>query len=200
MRRQIQLASLRISSYSPMKGNACFPSLPRMALAYGTRLLLVRTFAYFGRMLSQSYAVEGYEKTTYDYILAHRHATPEPSGISPSRAATPSVDSAAASEAGSEDDEDDDTMKLTFRSAVSKDITLTVRPTTKCSVILKAFLKRAGLSDKYPSSPVKGKKGKSKGSMLLGPALMVDGERLDPDAEISSADLEDGDLVEVTGL
>lgn len=91
-------------------------------------------------------------------------------------------------------------MKLTFRSAISKDITLTVRPTTKCSLILKAFLKRAGLSDKYPPSPVKGKKGKGKNSMLLGPALMVDGERLDPDAEISSADLEDGDLVEVTGL
>ncbi|KIP09691.1 hypothetical protein PHLGIDRAFT_126128 [Phlebiopsis gigantea 11061_1 CR5-6] len=144
---------------------------------------------------------EGYEKTTYDYVLAHRHATPEPSGhISLLRAATPSVNSVAASEAGSDQDEDDDTMKLTFRSAVSKDITLTVRPTTKCSVILKAFLTRAGLSDKYPSSPVKGKKGKGKNSMPLCPALMVDGERLDADAEISSADLEDGDLVEVTGL
>lgn len=90
-------------------------------------------------------------------------------------------------------------MKLTFRSAVSKDIALTVRPTTKCNVILKAFLKRAGLSSKYPLSPTKkGKKGQ--GAVFLGPALMVDGERLDPDAEISSVDLEDGDLVEVVGL
>lgn len=143
--------------------------------------------------------LEGCDKATYDYINTHRRATPAPGQDDVD--ADLEEQSARSEELsdGAFDDDDEDKMKLTFRSAVTKSITLTVRPTTKCSTILHEFLKRAGLSDKYPASPVKkGRKGKS--AAQAGPALMVDGERLSPDAEISVADLEDGDLVEVVGL
>jgi hypothetical protein len=77
------------------------------------------------------------------------------------------------------------TLKLTLRSAVtSKDITLTVRPTTTCGTIVAAFVKKAGLDAK--------RAGKAR--------IVVDGEKLDPEAEIAEADLEDGDMVEVAGL
>ena len=146
-----------------------------------------------------SFIPEGCDKATYDYIRTHRRTTPLP-GEDDTGAALDAVraQSEAPSDAASDDD-DSDKMKLTFRSSATKDITLTVRPTTTCSTILKAFLKRAGLSDKYSASPAKkGRKGKNAAS--AGPALMVDGERLSPEAEIGSADLEDGDLVEVVGL
>ena len=68
---------------------------------------------------------------------------------------------------------------------------MTVRPTTKCMSILKEFMKRAGLN----ASASPGKKGKANI-----PALVVDGDRLDPASEIGEAELEDGDLVEVVGL
>ena len=68
-----------------------------------------------------------------------------------------------------------------------------MRQTTKCSAILKAYLKKAGLASKYPSASKKTSKTK-------GPALAVDGDRLNPNDEIGTADLEDGDQVEVVGL
>jgi hypothetical protein len=82
-------------------------------------------------------------------------------------------------------------FKLILRSTqTSKDITLTVRPTTTCGAIVKAFLKSAGLSDKYAAqTPKKG-----------GPRLCVDGDKMDPGSQIGDADLEDGDMVEVVGL
>lgn len=85
-------------------------------------------------------------------------------------------------------------FKLILRSAqTSKDITLTVRPTTTCGAIVKAFLKSAGLSDKYTAqTPKKGNLGD--------PRLCVDGEKMDPGSQIGDADLEDGDMVEVVGL
>ena len=88
-------------------------------------------------------------------------------------------------------------MKIRIGAASLKTFNLTVRQTTKCSAILKAFLKHHKLTDNYPSSPVKGKKGKGQ---VACPALVVDGDRLNPDDEISVADLEDGDMVEVVGL
>lgn len=134
-------------------------------------------------------------------MRTHRDVTPEHSGsnLRGPELGSPRAQSEEPSEAGGSDDEDEEKLKLTFRSAVTKPITLTVRPTTRCSVILKAFLKRAGMADKVSASPVKkGKKGKS--AVFAGPALMVDGDKLDPDSEIGSADVEDGDLIEVVGL
>ncbi|EAU86034.1 hypothetical protein CC1G_11706 [Coprinopsis cinerea okayama7 len=84
----------------------------------------------------------------------------------------------------SQSDAEDDTFKLTLRSK-HKEVTVTVRPSTKCGNIVKAYLKKAKLE-----------------AMAAGkdPRLSVDGDKLDNDSPISDADLEDGDLVEVVGL
>lgn len=122
-------------------------------------------------------------------------------------------------EGGSESDDDDDgvqamtqgaaasdTFRLTLRSdKTSKDIVLTVRPSTKCGSIVKAFLKKAGLADKYleaaPKAAAKKRRGrKSLVVVASGPKILVDGDKMDNDTEISEADLEDGDMVEVVGL
>lgn len=92
-----------------------------------------------------------------------------------------------------------DTFRLTLRSGKTKDIVLTVRPSTACGAIVKAFLKKSGLAEQYPEPTVEKRKGK-KGKPAEGPRLMLDGDKLDPSSEIGAADLEDGDLVEVVGL
>lgn len=80
----------------------------------------------------------------------------------------------------------------------TKDISLTVRPTTTCGAVAKAFLKAAGLSDQYPgvngATPKKGKRTDKD------PRLSVEGEKMDPSTQISETELEDGDMVEVVGL
>ena len=90
-----------------------------------------------------------------------------------------------------------------------KDITLLVRPKTKCGAIVRGFLKKAGLEAEYPeeTAPPPPKKGRGRGKAAAAaavkskvPALSVDGEKMDPDAEIGVMDLEDGDMVEVIGL
>jgi hypothetical protein len=109
--------------------------------------------------------------------------------------------------------EDGDTFKLILRSTITKDITLTVRPTTTCGAIVKAFLKKAGVADQYPTlfgaysgakagdkggrKSVGGQKGKAPEKE---PALSVDGDRMGNDVKISEADLDGGDLVDVVGL
>lgn len=108
-----------------------------------------------------------------------------------------------------ESDSEGGTFKLILRSTISaKDITLTVRPTTKCGAIVKAFLKKAGVVDQYPGvfeatgAPVK-KGAAKKGAKAVAekdPRLCVDGDKMGNDVEIGEADLEDGDLVEVVGL
>jgi hypothetical protein len=57
------------------------------------------------------------------------------------------------SQEGSDVESEADTgkFKLVFRSnKISKDITLIVRPTTKCGAIIKAYIKKAGLEKQYP--------------------------------------------------
>lgn len=185
------------------EGNRVFPSAsPHGIGVWDEAVLGMFRFFNSNRAPLTLLCVEGCDKITHEYLLAHPNTSPEPSADHPphSRGASPTQsDAHTDAGSGSEDGEDDDKMKLIFRSAVSKDVTLTVRPTTKCSVILKAFLKRVGMADKYPASPVK-KGRKPKTALGAGPALMVDGDRLNPNAAISSADLEDGDLVEVVGL
>jgi len=152
--------------------------------------------------------LEACDKTTHEYIRTHRHQrsispddtgpNPNPNGTAPSRSGT--QDLSDASDAEPIDSHDSQKFKLTLRSALnSKDVTLTVRPTTTCGAIIKAFLKSAGLSDKYPGlgSGQTPKKGGVKGKT---PMLCLDGDKLDPGSEIGEADLEDGDLVEVVGL
>lgn len=113
-----------------------------------------------------------------------------------------------------------------MRSALTqKDITLTVRPTTKCGAIVKAFLKKAGLIDLYPGAgsdeppapPVQvppPKKGGRKSKVTLAaetaalaaaapakdPRLCIEGDKMDNGTPIGEQDVEDGDMIEVVGL
>jgi hypothetical protein len=135
---------------------------------------------------------EACNQRTWDYIRAHRHQQPPNAAQSSKRSPSTEINSDAESEAESTGG---DTLKLVLRSAAIEDksINLTVRPTTTCGAIVKAFLKAAGLSDKHPPS-----KGKRAGQTM--PQLMIDGDKMANDTEISEADLDDGDLVEVVGL
>ena len=134
--------------------------------------------------------------TTFEHLREQRHETPF-AGQSNSWSPPPGTaeDGESESDVQSVAEEDDDTFKLIVRSGVTKDVTLKVRPTTSCGAIVKAFLRRAGIADKYPE----GKSSRRK-SAVGGPRLMIDGDQMDPDTPISEADLEDGDQVEVTGL
>ncbi|KAJ8520871.1 hypothetical protein ONZ45_g2400 [Pleurotus djamor] len=99
------------------------------------------------------------------------------------------------------------TFKLIVRSRLTgeQEFTLTVRPTTKCGAIVKAFLKRAGLSDRYPMAgeaappPTSKKKGRAS-TAAKDPRLSVDGDIADNGAEIETFDLDEGDQVEIVGL
>lgn len=164
-----------------------------------------------------------YEKQAYEYIQKNPHSIVRPVASTSSIATDPhpspdpsqqqpthhESDAESQSDAGNDDD-DDDKFKLILRSAQTgdKDITLTVRPTTKCGAILRAFLKKAGLADRPEYKEVfagtgAGGTGKSKGkqgSKGKDPRLCVDGDKMDNQAGIGDADLEDGDMIEVVGL
>ena len=72
-----------------------------------------------------------------------------------------------------------------------------MRPTTKCGAIVKAFLKKAGVADNYPAI-FGAAGGKKKGAKY--PTLCVDGDKMENEVEISQAELDDGDQVEIVGL
>ena len=98
----------------------------------------------------------------------------------------------------------EDTFKLTLRSVKTpKGIVLTVRPQTKCGAILKAYLRKAGLANEYLEHDTRAR-GRNRGrrSVIIasGPRLVVDGDKLDNEVEIREVDVEDGDIIEVTGL
>jgi len=110
----------------------------------------------------------------------------------------------ASSDADSIGDAAEDTFRLTLRSMKTpKGLVLTVRPQTKCGAILKAYLRKAGLAHEYLEYDV-GARGRNRGrrSVIIasGPRLVVDGDKLDNEVEIKEADVEDGDIIEVTGL
>ena len=150
-------------------------------------------------------------KETYDYIRAHPHSIQNTS-FGDSNAGPIDIDSndgAESQQSDAESESDGDKFKLILRSALTanKEITLVVRPTTKCGAIVKAFLKKAGLSGQYPEifTGVSGtKKGGRKNINVAGagkdPRLCLDGDKLDNASEIGDADLEDGDMIEVVGL
>ncbi|KXN82859.1 hypothetical protein AN958_02133 [Leucoagaricus sp. SymC.cos] len=122
------------------------------------------------------------------------------------------------SDAGSESDVAK--FKLVLRSnKTAKDITLIVRPTTKCGAIVKAYIKKAGLAEQYshlfneggaieaPVLPTRGRgrsrgkgRGRGRDPSLPDPRISVDGDKMENDTEIGDADLDDGDMVEVVGL
>lgn len=180
------------------------------------------------------------DKTTYDYIRRNPHISTTTSSLLDTTTTTTTSNSRVVEisdddsddassppttasqppqtqESDAESEADGDKFKLILRSVTTgeKNITLIVRPTTKCGAIVKAFLKKAGVADQYPavfgdaaktksSAPPK-KGGKKKGNgwgapTEKDPRLCVDGEKLDNEAEIGDWDLEEGDLVEVVGM
>ncbi|KAG6817010.1 hypothetical protein H0H87_000906 [Tephrocybe sp. NHM501043] len=152
----------------------------------------------------------GCDKVTHDYLRAN---PPKADTFDAGGEEFPSVTDAPSpsQNEGSDDKEQEsdaegETFKLTLRSsAATKDITLTVRPTTKCGAIVKAYLKKIGVADQYSTlfdeggTTKKGGRGK-KAQPEKDPRLCVDGDRMGNDVEIGEADLEDGDMVEVMGL
>ena len=148
-------------------------------------------------------------KETYDYIRAYPHSVQSTSFAGPI-----DIDSndgpggAESQQSDVESESDEDKFKLILRSALTanKEISLVVRPTTKCGAIVKAFLKKAGLSGQYPEvfAGVPGTKnaGRKKNVAAVGkdPRLCLDGDKLNNASEIGEADLEDGDMIEVVGL
>lgn len=154
-------------------------------------------------------------KATFDYLRTHPLTSQtDPDELSDTEVASRDGSISPTHDPNTSDAESQggDTFKLILRSAITpKDITLTVRPTTKCGAIVKAFLKSAGFANQYPgvgesggprkSVGGKGAKGKAgKGVDEKDPRLCIDGEKMNNEAEIGDADLEDGDLVEVVGL
>lgn len=130
--------------------------------------------------------LEAYAEQVYCYIREQerrgRQMTPAyhtpPSSSSPSRQSQ--------NDTGAESDTSqgkNDTFKLTLQSG-SHSITVTVRPTTKCSSIVSTFVKKLNL----PAA-------KAKNAFIE-----VDGEKMNPGSEIGDADLEDGDQVDIGGL
>ncbi|EKM79265.1 hypothetical protein AGABI1DRAFT_128422 [Agaricus bisporus var. burnettii JB137-S8] len=157
---------------------------------------------------------------------------PDTQPSSPRKSSPPQPQASQESEAESDDG---GKFKLVLRSDKSaKDIALIVRPTTKCGSIVKAYIKKIGLTDLYPhifdengsaSAPAapptttRGRGGRGRGGRgrgrgrgkakvqaetpnvpLSDPRITVDGDRMENDAEIGDADLEDGDMVDVVGL
>jgi hypothetical protein len=120
----------------------------------------------------------------------------------------PSPVYANAQESDAESDAGGETFKLVLQSAITKSITLTVRPTTTCGAIVQAFLKKAGLADKYGKSPresiggpsKKGKKAATAVEPEKNPQLVIDGDKMAHHVPIGEMDLDDGDAVDVVGL
>jgi hypothetical protein len=108
------------------------------------------------------------------------------------------------SDADSIGDAAGDTFKLTLRSVKTpKGIVLTVRPQTKCGAIVKAYLRKVGLANDYLECDTSTKvRNRGRRSIVIasGPRLVVDGDKLDNEVEIREADVEDGDIIEVSGL
>jgi len=147
--------------------------------------------------------IDACDKTTLAYLRANASA-PEPDDTVIVLSDTEVPSSAASNEAqDSESDDGGETFKLILRSALTtKDITLTVRPTTTCGAIVQAFLKKAELADKYGTGAKKGA-GSNKGKRGVPekyPQLVIDGDKVASNVPIGDMDLDDGDMVDVVGL
>ncbi|KAJ3490449.1 hypothetical protein NLI96_g1448 [Meripilus lineatus] len=146
--------------------------------------------------------LEASKVSTYDYIRSQRHLSPSTmeAGSSAAFLQTP-LSTIAESQPSqfSEIGDDGQKFKLIVRSTATKDdVSLTVRPTTKCGAIVKAYLKAMGLTQDYPGDPPMKKGGRGEKDRV--PAVQVDGDTLGPNVEIGGADLEDGDQIDIVGL
>lgn len=127
---------------------------------------------------------EACTKVTHEYIRSYQYQRSVAATRS-DHASTVISDSEVETDYSQDSDAaEKDTFKIILRSGSTKNITVTVRPTTKCGAIVATFLKRTGIKN------VKAKKVK----------LVIDGERMEPDTAIEEADLEDGDIVDIMGI
>lgn len=108
----------------------------------------------------------------------HKHGNDD---VGSERADSPTSETSA--------DDSNEKFKLIVR-AENLSLPLSVRPTTTCGKIVKAFV-TIMVKEKGLTVPPK------KASLAR---LYVDGEKQDPNAPISDCDLEDGDMVEIIGL
>jgi hypothetical protein len=183
------------------KEKRIFSSVTPVTLKIRGKDQLGRLFCSIMLLSAYSRVPVAYDKATYEYLRKNQLAssnsystldhTAPAEGLSDTDATSP----IQASDDGS--DQDDDTFKLVIRSAITKDITLIVRPTTKCGAIVKAFLKKAGVAGDYP-----GLFGAAGGMKKGGkdPKLCIDGDKMGNEVEISEAEVEDGDQAEIVGL
>lgn len=163
---------------------------------FGTLLLIVL-------LVSVDVLVDACLGKTFE-IIKDNHSR-DPAGPYPT-AAEGDESGEGNSDVDSLEDAAEDTFKLTLRSIrTPKGIVLTVRPQTKCGAIVKAYLRKAGLANDYLEYDTgTSTKVQNRGRRIIviasGPRLVVDGDKLDNEVEIREADVEDGDIIEVTGL
>ncbi|KAF8517405.1 hypothetical protein BU17DRAFT_91861 [Hysterangium stoloniferum] len=134
--------------------------------------------------------LEACTRTTYEALQMRHARSPTPAqGV----ADAPNYDregSPNLSEASAGADNTDMKFKIVLRASGKNNITLTVRPSTTCGKIIRAYLTILIKQGGTALSP-------RKSSQVR---LCVDGEKQHPDTPISDCDLEDGDMVEVVGL
>ena len=161
----------------------------------------IRYFSWKLHAISNNTPPDACLGTTYELLRGSRLGAPSSSHV----AITEGEESGdGSSDTDSIDGTAEDTFRLTLRSTKTpKGIVLTVRPQTKCGAILKAYLRKAGLANEYLEYD-SGARGRNRGrpSIIIasGLRLVVDGDKLDNEIEIREADVEDGDIIEVTGL
>ena len=133
---------------------------------------------------------EACHRITFDTLRLRHFRSPTPARQFPDDPEPNRQASGPPSEASVEPD-DTDKFKLVLRAPGIKEITLSVRSTTTCGKIVRAFLAVvAKQNGKAPTSPRKAAQVR----------LCIDGEKQHPDTLISECDLEDGDMVEVVGM
>lgn len=159
-------------------------------------LSLVVSFPY-----TPSLFIEACDKITHEYIRTHKHQrSPSPTLLGDtnkgnySREGTQDVSDSEGEETQKEK------FKLILRSSMTDNIPLTVRSTTTCGAIIKAFLRAAKLTEQYPGLDKSPNRGQTLKKGDKQPQLSMDGDKLDPASEIGDADLEDGDMIDVVGL
>lgn len=138
---------------------------------------------------------------TYELLKESRLRTPSGSGLTSAE----DEQSEGDLNAGVNEEAAEDTFKLTLRSVKTpRGIVLTVRPQTKCGAIVEAFLRKASLTNQSleRNSGITGDENRGKRSVATtsGPWLVVDGDKLGNEVEIGEAEVEDGDIIEVTGV
>ena len=139
-------------------------------------------------MLVLTQSLDAHSQNVYDCIQSKRRER----ALSPNGDENSANDNGLAQstydtiESGSESDASvsQDTFKLHLRAGPAETVLVTVKPSTKCSSIVASFLKKTGRSSVLSKNV----------------RLSVDGEKLEPNDSIETADLEDGDMLDIVGL